>query len=200
MTKLKFLMTLHDRLTELPSEDVEERLRFLSEMIEDRMEEGLTEEEAVAAVGDAEEIAAQILADFAPAATETAENPPKPRWKTGEILLLVLGAPLWLPLLIAAFAVILSLYVSLWAILVSLWAVAVSLVICSVGGAAACVGFAAGTSPLTGLAMLGAGLLCGGLAVVLFLVCKGATKGTVHLTGKIARAIGHCFTKKEWMV
>lgn len=39
MTKLQFLMALHEKLSGLPRE--EERLSFYSEMIEDRMEEGL---------------------------------------------------------------------------------------------------------------------------------------------------------------
>ena len=51
MTKLQFLLALHDKLTGLPRDEVEERLNFYSEMIEDRMEDGLSEEEAVAAIG-----------------------------------------------------------------------------------------------------------------------------------------------------
>ena len=51
MTKLKFLLLLNERLSHLPSKEVEERLAFYSEMIEDRMEEGLSEEEAVSEVG-----------------------------------------------------------------------------------------------------------------------------------------------------
>jgi uncharacterized membrane protein len=41
MTKLQFLMALHEKMSGLPREEVEERLEFYSEMIEDRMEEGL---------------------------------------------------------------------------------------------------------------------------------------------------------------
>mgnify|MGYP003295524098 CR=1 FL=1 len=64
MTKLRFLMTLRDCLSDLTGDEVEERLRFYSEMIEDRMEEGLSEAEAVSAVGSVDEIAAQIMAEF----------------------------------------------------------------------------------------------------------------------------------------
>ncbi|MBR4295688.1 MAG: DUF1700 domain-containing protein, partial [Clostridia bacterium] len=63
MTKLKFIMSLHDKLSGLPQKEIEERLNFYSEMIEDRMEEGLSEEEAVAAIGSVDEIAEQIVAD-----------------------------------------------------------------------------------------------------------------------------------------
>ena len=64
MTKLQFLLALHDKLAGLPRNEVEERLNFYSEMIEDRMEDGLSEEEAVAAVGSIDEIAEQITADI----------------------------------------------------------------------------------------------------------------------------------------
>ena len=43
MTKLDFLMQLHSKLEKLPQDELEERLNFYSEMIDDRMEEGLSE-------------------------------------------------------------------------------------------------------------------------------------------------------------
>ena len=50
MTKMQFLLSLHDKLTGLPRDEVEQRLNFYSEMIEDRMEEGLSEEEQYASL------------------------------------------------------------------------------------------------------------------------------------------------------
>lgn len=58
MSKEEFLAQLRRGLAGLPQEDVEERLTFYSETIDDRIEEGLTEEAAVADVGDVDEIAA----------------------------------------------------------------------------------------------------------------------------------------------
>ena len=137
MTKMNFLLLLHDKLSALPPDEAEERLTFYSEMIEDRMEEGLSEEEAVAAVGTVDEIAAQILADLPPSATSSGEpHKPKRRPKGWEIVLLALGSPIWLSLLIAAFAVALSLYASLWAVIVSLWAVFVSVAVTALSSVA----------------------------------------------------------------
>jgi hypothetical protein len=48
-----------------------------------------------------------------------------------------------------------------------------------------------------GLAMLAAGMVCGGLSVFMFLGCKAATKGVVILTKNIARWIKNCFIRKE---
>lgn len=47
MTKIKFLLSPHNKLAGLPQDEVEERLNFYSEMIEDRIEEGLSEEKTV---------------------------------------------------------------------------------------------------------------------------------------------------------
>jgi len=51
MNKQEFIEALYRRLSDLPWQDVEERLNFYGEMIEDHMEEGLSEEEAVASMG-----------------------------------------------------------------------------------------------------------------------------------------------------
>lgn len=197
MTKLQFLLSLHDRLSGLPKDDVEERLHFYSEMIEDRMEDGLSEEEAVSAVGSVDEIAAQIVADIPLAKIAKEKIKPKRRLKVWEIVLLALGSPIWLSLLIAAFAVTLSLYASLWSVIISLLAVFGSLIGCAVGTIAAGTVLAFGSNSLAGVAMIGAGSVCAGLSVFLFFGCKAATKGILLLTKKIGSRIKRCFLKKE---
>ena len=52
MNKQAFLERLRKALSGLPPKEQEERITFYSEMIDDRMEEGLSEEEeAVASIG-----------------------------------------------------------------------------------------------------------------------------------------------------
>ena len=63
MNKDSFLIKLASALAGLPEEDIEKSLEFYSEMIDDRIEDGLSEAEAVAAVGTIEEIRAQIVKD-----------------------------------------------------------------------------------------------------------------------------------------
>ena len=46
MTKKAFLSELRAALSALPEQEQNERLRFYAEMIDDRMEDGMTEEEA----------------------------------------------------------------------------------------------------------------------------------------------------------
>ena len=105
----------------------------------------------------------------------------------------MLGAPLWLPLLIAAAAVVFSLYVSLWSIIVSLWSVFASLVGCCIGGLAGGVGLLIGGRTLPGVALLAAGMVCAGLSIFAFFGCRAATKGTVWLGKRLALGIKRCF-------
>ena len=41
MTKIQFLLALNKALSGLPQDEIEERLTFYSEIIDDRMEDGL---------------------------------------------------------------------------------------------------------------------------------------------------------------
>lgn len=197
MRKQEFLAQLHKGLSGLPQDDIEERLTFYSEMIEDQMEEGLSEEEAVSAVGPVDEIVAQVVADIPLAKIAKERIKPKRRLSAGEITLLALGSPIWLSLGIAAFAVILSLYISLWAVIISLWAVFVTFATCSIGGVVACVVFTAGGNGTSGLAMLAASIVCAGLSIFMFYGCKAATNGALILTKKMAIWIKNCLIQKE---
>jgi len=197
MSKQRFLAQLRKGLSGLPQDDIDERLTFYGEMIEDRIEEGLSEEEAVLAVGSVDEIVAQVTADI-PFGKIAKERIKASRGlKAWEIVLLVLGSPVWLSLGIAAAAVILSLYVSLWSVLISLWAAFASLAACSIGGIAAGIVFVITGNGLTGLAMVGTQIVCAGLSIFMFYGCKAATKGILTLTKAIAVWIKNCFIKKE---
>lgn len=111
MTKKEFLAALRRRLRAVPQAELRERLGFYSEIIDDKMEEGLTEGEAVADAGNVDEIAEQILAEVEiPKAKAKAPASP---W---QIILLIIGSPVWLSILISVYAVIWSVVITLWAI------------------------------------------------------------------------------------
>lgn len=197
MSKQEFLAQLRKSLSGLPQDDIEERLTFYSEMIDDRMEEGLSEEDAVRGVGSVDTILSQIVADIPLSKLVKERIKPEKRPRVWEIVLLVLGSPVWLSLMIAAFAVMLSLYAVLWSVILSLWAAFASLIGCAFGGIAAGIGFALNGNVLTGIVIIGAGMVCAGLSIFLFYGCRAATKGTLLLTKKIALGIKNCFIKRE---
>lgn len=198
MTKQDFLAILREALTGLPQSDVDDRVGFYAEMIDDRMEEGLTEKEAVAAIGSVEEIVLQIVDDYPIGKLVKQRIKPKRRLSTLEIILLALGFPVWFSLLMAAFVVLLSLYVSLWAVIISLWSVFASLVGAAIGGVLGGIWFVCTGHTPSGLATVAAGLVCGGLSVFAFYGCKAATKGSVKFTKGVVLAIKKaCIRKGE---
>lgn len=197
MTKHEFLAELRSGLSGLPRDEIDERLTFYSEMIDDRLEEGLSEEAAVTAAGPVDEIIAQAIADVPLTKLVKQTIAPKRKMRAWEIVLLVLGAPIWLSLLVAAFAVVFSIYVTLWSVLLSLWAIFASLAIGSVAGIAAGIAYAFRGNVLNGLVLFGAALVLAGLSVFMFFGCRAATKGILFLTKKLAIGIKNRFIKKE---
>lgn len=197
MNKQEFLAGLRKGLSGLPQDDIEERLSFYGEMLDDRMEEGLSEEEAVSAIGSVEEIVRQTVADTPLAKIARERIRPKRRLKAWEIVLLALGSPIWLSLGIAAAAVVFALYAVLWAVIAALWAVFGALAVCALGSIPACVMFAVRGSGASALAILAAGMVCAGLSIFMFFGCKTATKGILMLTKKITLWIKNCFIRRE---
>ena len=197
MSKQDFITQLRKGLSGLPQDDIEERLTFYSEIIDDRIEEGLSEEKAVSAVGSVSEIIQQTVADIPLSKIAKERIKPKRRLSVGEIILLALGSPIWLSLGIAAVSVICSLYISLWAVIISLWAVFVSIAAGAIAGLLACVVFVAGGNGASGVAMLAAGIICAGLSIFMFYGCKAATNGILILTKKMGIWIKNCFISKE---
>lgn len=197
MTKEAFIEQLKAGLSGLPEEDIEDRAAFYGEMILDRMDEGLSEEEAVSELGGVAAVTGQIIAET-PLKTIVRERVKRKRRLTAfEIVLLIVGSPLWLTMLIVLSALVLTVYIVIWVIVAVLWAAELSLAL----GGLACIAAAAlylvrGQGPL-GLLALGAGLGLGGTAVLFFFACLGATKGMAKLTRLIALGIKKMFIRKE---
>lgn len=197
MNKKEFLSELRKRLSGLPNDDTEERLGFYAEMIDDRIEDGISEEAAVSELGSVDEVVYQILSEIPLSKIVKERIKPKRRFKTWEIVLLSVGSPIWLSLIIAAFSVIISIYVTLWSVIASLWSVFASFIGCALSGVLLLPFMAIFYNLPTGLAALGVGLVCAGLSVFSFYGCKAATKGTVKLTKRILICIKKSFIKKE---
>ena len=199
MNKATFLSILRSRLQGLPWQDVERSLEYYSEIIDDRMEDGMTEEEAVAAMGSIDEIVNQILmATPLPKLVKERVRPRRP-WRAWEIILLILGSPVWLPLLLAAVAVFLACYVVLWAIIVVMYAVDLAVAVSAVAGLwGGGMLFAAGF-PAQGMMTLGGVLLCAGVAILLFFAFNQIAKGILKLSKKLILSLKSIFVRKGAM-
>ena len=186
MTKHDFLNALRMKLSYLPKEEIRERLNFYSEMIDDRMEEGLSEEEAVSGIGSVDVIAAQILSD-------AGNSKSAQRKQNNAILLIVLGSPIWISLLLSSVAIGISLFVSLWACITSLWGTFIALVVCGLCCLLAGAGFALFGYGTSGLFLVAIGLICAGAAMFFLLGVKYLTNAAVWLTKRIFRKFCSCF-------
>ncbi len=197
MNKQEFLMQLEHSLTGLPQEDRADRVAFYSEMIQDRMEEGLSEAQALCEIGPVSAVVSQILAET-PLTKLVKETVRTHRaMRAWEIVLLVLGSPLWVPLLLAAFSVLLAVSLVLWSVLAAFWSVDAAFAACTLGSMVLAVILALGGNGPTGTVTLSAGICCAGLAILLFFGCKAATAGMFLLTRKAGLAVKSLFVGKD---
>ena len=197
MTKREFLSELRAALAWLPREDIEERTAFYTEMIDDRIEEGLSESEAVAEVGSVDEIAEQTLAEIPLSKLVKQRMTPKRSLRGWEKALIVLGFPVWFPLLTASAALLLALLVCVFALIIALWAVELALWAAAAGCIVlSVISFSRGQM-MPGVAALGAALVSAGLALLAYYGCVAATRGLLRLTKTAALRIKSLFAGKE---
>lgn len=207
MKKQEFLDELKKALWALSEDEQKSSLEYYAEVIDDRMEEGLTEEEAVAAIGDMDEIVEQILTETPrpPAVVEKEQYPPeqpKKGKKTGSlkpwvIVLLILGAPLWISLIAGVGSGILSIYVGLWSVVIALYAVTFALAVSAVGLLVAAFSLLWVWRFAECAVTVGGTLVCAGFAILFFLLSNWAAKGLVALTKLIWNGVTGIFRRKE---
>ena len=196
MDKYDFLLALEARLEGLPEADRQASLDFYSEMLDDLVEGGMTETEAVASLGSPETIAEEILLEM-PLPKLVKAKMKKRRLSGLEITLLAVGFPIWLPIGIALLAVVFAIYISLWAVVVSLYAANVAMAACAPTGILAAVVLFASGKPAAALLFLGAGLALAGLSILWFLLCNLTAKGMWKLGKLTLRGIKACFIRKK---
>lgn len=192
----EYLSALAAELSQLPEAERKKQISYYEELFADMKEEGLGEEEIAEKLGSPKKAAEEILAEVPLSMLIKSRVKPKKGWTVLNVILLILGAPVWLSIAIALLAVILSVYVVIWAVVVVLFCVALAILAAGIFGV---VLFAVNLIPATvsSLFVLGLGLLCLGLTVPALLGALAVTKGVCKLTGRIARWIRSLFIRKE---
>ena len=195
MTKKEFLSELRSKLQGLPSEDIDERVSFYEEMINDRMDEGKTEEEAVAEIGSVEDVVREIAKDTPLVKLVKEKMKPRRRIRAWEIVLIVLGFPLWFPLLITALVLIMVFWILVWVLVIVTYTVEIALSAASVAGVVAFMAYFLNGE--MNYAAIGASIMCAGTAILFVFACIGATKGSIALTKGIITGIKMLFIGKK---
>ena len=196
MNKKEFLEELEKRLQALPKEEIQERLQFYSEAIDDRVEEGETEEQAINEIGTLDEITWEIVKKT-PLVTLVKEKvKPKRRMRVWEIILLCVGFPLWFPLLITAFVLLLVAYILAWVLVIVTYSVEIATSVAGLAAISAGIATFFSGSHWLGFGMAGAGAMCIGFALLWIFACVGATRASISLTRAIILSIKKKFVKR----
>lgn len=156
----------------------------------------MTEAEATAKLGSPSQIAQSILQEVPLGKLVSTRMKPKSGWTPLAIVLAVVGSPVWVPLLLLAAALVLSLFVSIWALGVAAVAVVVGLAVAVVAAPILAIRAAVLTLPL-GLLLLGGGLVLLGLCVLGGLMAVELCKLLWQLTVWLAHKIKGLFIRKE---
>ena len=181
MNRTEYVSELGRCLSKLSSADARKYIDFCNEIIDDRIEEGLTEEEALSALGTPKEFAEQILSEYG-VETKKKKNEDRRKLKSWEIILLSVGSPIWVSLGLALLAVILSLYIVLWCVDICLWAADLCFAACGFAGIAGGIALISTGHFPQGLFLVGCGFICVGLGIFWFFLCHMATKYSAKLT------------------
>lgn len=197
MNRSEFLAALKQKLRGLPEEEIESSVEYYSEMIDDRIGEGMSEEEAVAAVGSVDEATSRILEEVPLAKLVRDRVMPKRKLSGWEIALLIIGSPLWLTLLIAFLSVVFALYCVLWALVVAMYAVDLALGVCLPTGVIGLFELIMRDYTASGLFVFGGGLLCGGLAILLTMLTVRLTKSLLTASKSAVLWAKKCLVGKE---
>ena len=197
MNKEGFISELEQKLSGLPAEDIEERISFYKEMIDDRIEDGMTEDDAVSEIGPVDSVVEQIMSEIPLSKLVKQKVKPKRKLKTWEIVLIAAGSPVWVPVLIAVFAVVLALYIVLWALVICVYAAALSCAACAIASIPMAFIYGKDANVAGVLFSIGAGLLLAGLAILLFFASVAITKAVIRLTAKTILKIKTSFVGKE---
>mgnify|MGYP002548990317 CR=1 FL=1 len=207
-----FLSALDEALADFPPEEHARIREFYSELYYDAVENGKSEEEAVAALGSIGEIREKALMDigqgeavtepqpvYAPPPYPYGAQPPLPsppkKSNAGKILfwslfpfILIIGIPL------AAAALVL--YLAVWILLASLWIVVAAMAFAMLWGSVSSVVMMA-TSVPAGLFQLGTAIFAGGCGVLLGVASLKLCVLFAKATAAMTRGLGSLFHKRE---
>lgn len=192
MNKQEFFNILEQLLKLLPKHERERMKVYYDEIIEDYIENGFTEEEAVEKLGNVGSIAEEIIRENKQSVIGKEKMSGGTKALVGTLL--VLGSPLWGALLLAGLALLLAFYILLFVPVILFGAFIVSflaLTIIAITGAPFLIRESIALAVLqfgVGVGSLGVvGLSAGGFAYAIKFIKKG-TKETFKIVTKLFKS------------
>ena len=191
MNKTEFIEQLRNALQGLSEDDIKKSTDYYEEMIEDRIEDGISEEEAVKGLGSIESIKEQILMDTPITKIVKEKMKPKRALRAWEIVLLIIGSPVWVPVTAALIIVALVIYLCFWIVILCLYISDIAVFFS--GFSAIIAAFVQENGFSTGMLFCGGGIALIGVAILLFFGFTEIAKGMLFVSKKIALGIKKLF-------
>lgn len=189
MNKEEFLNGLRARLAYLPESDTEKFIAFYAESIDDRVEDGMSEAEATAAMGDIDSVVHTIESEM-PLSTIVRQRVKSSRERSEHsggghsvlwIVLAVLGSPVWLSLVCVLGAVVAAIYISVMVFVAAIYIVLLALGLSSVFMLMYSVSRLFTVGLASALLALGVALATAGVCAALLWPCVTLSKSLVKL-------------------
>lgn len=200
MNKQEFLSELKTKLSDMPYAEVEKVLSFYEESINDRIEDGKTQEQAISELDSVEKIVNDMQVNL-PLTTligkKVKTSHKNSKNKTLWMVLAICGSPIWFPIALSLAIVALSIYITIWALIVSLYCVVFAFVIAGVASIITSVIRFIYGGIAQGFAQIGLGIICFGIFIVTFKPMVILSKQMIKLTVKFVKWIKSLFVSKE---
>lgn len=202
MTTKEFLRILNREIEVLPALEAQRAITYYRELIEDRIEEGMSEREAVASMEDISVIAQQILSQHEEGlnnkreASRSHKHPEElsDGWRKA---ILICTSPLWGSILLTLIVFVFSIYLFIWCIIISLYAIVVTFGVLGIAGAVACVfDFTSHTS--LAIVELGISLFSVGIFILSFHGIRNAQKQLFNVQRTLLEKTNETWKKRRF--
>lgn len=196
MNKEEFLTTLRSELEKKSVSNIDNMIEYYDEMICDRIEDGMSEEDAINSMDSISTIVNEAVLDktiptlmkekVSKSHKEAKENGHSALW----IVLAIVGFPIWLPLLIIFATVILVLFILLWVLVLTCFIVLIAFGLSAI----ACLAFPFFAFSFPSFTLcIGFALVLGGLTVLLWKPICALAKALVRLIGDFLKSVKRLF-------
>ncbi|MGE7929815.1 DUF1700 domain-containing protein [Lysinibacillus xylanilyticus] len=197
MNRASFLKKLRGKLQRLPAHEIDAALAYYEEYFDEAGEEN--EQRVIQQLGSPSHVASQIMADYALKdleATSTSTSTKKNMSAIWLIILAIISAPLSLPLLVVAIALIFSFGAVIFSVIITIIATVLSIFFAGI--VALISGFFILTQHWpTALLFMGVGFIVTGLGILLFPIVARLIKTIVVVCVEALGKLFHKITKKR---
>lgn len=174
MKKQEFIDKLSGLTKDLTASEREKAIQFYTEIIEDKIESGISEEEAVAQLGSPTGAAQKIKTDMQAKSKKTKK------------IILISTCVIWVPFLLTMILMVFSIYLVLWTVIITGFCAVLSFACVFLEGILTLFMVIAHNLPAAVL-QLGIALFCGGAAILSYMGMIRLTKLFLHYSAKSFR-------------